>query len=53
MADRTMHRINTSMCWNDDDDVLEERNVGLYGTGILFQEPNPTGSRPSDLVGLY
>ena len=25
---------------------------GLYGTGILFQEPNPTRSRPHDLVGL-
>ena len=24
-----------------------------YGTGILFEEPNPTGSRPSDLIGLY
>ena len=23
------------------------------GTGILFEEPNPTGSRPSDLIGLY
>ena len=22
------------------------------GTGILFEEPNPTGSRPSDLIGL-
>ena len=21
--------------------------------GILFEEPNPTGSRPSDLIGLY
>ena len=26
---------------------------GLYGTGILFEEPNPTGSRPRDLIGLY
>ena len=25
------------------------RNIG---TGILFEEPNPTGSRPSDLIGL-
>ena len=25
----------------------------MYGTGILFEEPNPTGSRPSDLIGLY
>ena len=24
-----------------------------YGTGILFEEPNPTGSRPRDLIGLY
>ena len=23
------------------------------GTGILFEEPNPTGSRPRDLIGLY
>ena len=28
-----------------------ERDVG--GTGFLFEEPNPTGSRPSDLIGLY
>ena len=28
-------------------------NVGLYGTGFLFEEPNPTGSRPRDLTGLY
>ena len=27
-------------------------NVGLYGTGILFEEPNPTGSRSSDRIGL-
>ena len=25
----------------------------MGGTGILFEEPNPTGSRPSDLIGLY
>ena len=24
----------------------------MYGTGILFEEPNPTGSRPRDLIGL-
>ena len=24
-----------------------------YGTGILFEEPNPTGSRPRGLIGLY
>ena len=22
------------------------------GTGFLFEEPNPTGSRPSDLIGF-
>ena len=33
-----------SLCLTDDDDD---------GTGILFEEPNPTGSRPSDLIGLY
>ena len=22
----------------------------MYGTGILFEEPNPTGSRPRDLI---
>ena len=22
-------------------------------TGILFEEPNPTGSRPRGLIGLY
>ena len=27
-------------------------NIGLYGTGNLFEEPNPTGSRPSELIGL-
>ena len=31
----------------------EDTECGLYGTGILFEEPNPTGSRPSDLIGLY
>ena len=30
-----------------------QRYVGMYGTGILFEEPNPTGSRPRDLIGLY
>ena len=29
-----------------------ERDVCRGGTGILFTEPNPTGSRPSDLIGL-
>ena len=28
------------------------RDRSLYGMGILFEEPNPTGSRPSDLIGL-
>ena len=28
-------------------------NVGLYRTGILFEEPNPTGSRSRDLPGLH
>ena len=23
------------------------------GTGILLEEPNPTGNRPRDLIGLY
>ena len=30
-----------------------ERERERVGTGILFEEPNPTGSRPSDLIGLY
>ena len=30
-----------------------ERERSGVGTGILFEEPNPTGSRPSDLIGLY
>ena len=30
---------------------VRERDVG--GTGILFEGPNPTGSRPRDLIGLY
>ena len=34
------------------DGVSSVGNVGLYGTGILFEDPNPTGSRPSDLIGL-
>ena len=33
-------------------DLLESVCV-CGGTGILFEEPNPTGSRPSDLIGLY
>ena len=34
-----------------DIDGGRERDVG--GTGILFEEPNPTGSRPRGLIGLY
>ena len=26
------------------------RDVDLYGTGIIFEEPNPTGIRQSDLI---
>ena len=32
--------------------ALREREREL-GTGILFEEPNPTGSRPRGLIGLY
>ena len=32
---------------------LVERERESYGTGISFEEPNPTGSRPSDLIGLH
>ena len=31
---------------------LRERRWFVWH-GILFEEPNPTGSRPSDLIGLY
>ena len=52
------------ICANGGTDVLTESLPGererecvcVYvcdGTGILFEEPNPTGSRPSDLIGLY
>ena len=34
-------------------DSLHERDVALNGMGILFEEPNPTGSRPRGLIGLY
>ena len=30
-----------------------ERERESCGTGILFEEPNPTGSRPRGLIGLY
>ena len=33
-----------------EDTVRRERERA--GTGFLFEEPNPTGSRPSDLIGL-
>ena len=33
--------------------VPARENDGLYGTDVLFEEPNPTGSRPRDLIGLY
>ena len=29
-----------------------QENAGLYGMGFLFEEPNSTGSRPRDLIGL-
>ena len=32
--------------------ILRERRWFVWH-GILFEEPNPTGSRPSDLIGLY
>ena len=32
---------------------VKKENIGLYGTGILFEEPYPTGSRQRDLIGLY
>ena len=31
----------------------ERGKIVLHGTRILFEEPNPTGSRPRDLIGLY
>ena len=33
--------------------MASRRETPTSGTGILFEEPNPTGSRPSDLIGLY
>ena len=32
---------------------MEREREREPGTGILFEEPNPTGSRPRDLIGLY
>ena len=32
---------------------MRERERESGGTGILFEEPNPTGSRPRDLIELY
>ena len=31
----------------------ERESVCVMAREILFEEPNPTGSRPSDLIGLY
>ena len=39
-----------SHCLRCDQERERERE---RGTGILFEEPNPTGSRPRDLIGLY
>ena len=33
--------------------LIRERERWFVWHGILFEEPNPTGSRPSDLLGLY
>ena len=33
--------------------LIRERERWFVWHGILFEEPNPTGSRPSDLIGLY
>ena len=45
-SDRAASDLNYSM-------RERERDSERCGTGILFEEPNPTGSRPSDLIGLY
>ena len=50
--------IKTAKCDQSDDHVYSNE-VDTRGErwfvwhGILFEEPNPTGSRPSDLIGLY
>ena len=33
--------------------LLEREREREHGTGILFEEPNPTGSHPRGLIGLY
>ena len=33
--------------------MCERERERELGTGILFEEPNPTGSRPRGLIGLY
>ena len=33
--------------------VVNLLRAGSHGSGVLLEEPNPTGSRPSDLTGLY
>ena len=35
-----------------DDKHHHHQSLGLCGTGILFEEPTPAGSRPRDLIGL-
>ena len=50
--------IKTAKCDQSDDHVYSNE-VDTRGErwfvwhGILFEEPNPTWSRPSDLIGLY
>ena len=53
-----MEELSRGQVWRDrhaHDHAI--RGLDLYslasGTGFLFEEPNPTGSRPSDLIGLY
>ena len=35
------------------DSLMRRREGWVLWHGILFEEPNPTGSRPRDLIGLY
>ena len=44
LSPRTLHPLTS---------VVGGSEPNICGTGILFEEPNPTGSRPSDLIGLY
>ena len=39
--------------WRELGLAREKREGERSGTGILFEEPNPTGSRPRGLIGLY